>query len=40
MCKKLKLQYVSTNNMIADALTKPLPKVQHRTCSEAMGLHF
>lgn len=38
--RKLNPQYIPTNEMVADVLTKPLPKQRHRTCSESMGINF
>lgn len=32
------IQYISTDKMIADSLTKPLFKQKHSVCSEGMGL--
>ena len=31
-------EYVSTQNMIADVLTKPVPKAKHELCCEGLGL--
>ncbi len=38
--RKLVPQYIPTNEMIADVLTKPLPKQRYRKCSESMGIHI
>ena len=37
--KEIEFQYVSTNQMIADALTKPVPKAKHEYCRTGMGLN-
>ena len=34
----LKLEYISTENQVADLLTKPLPAVQHLKLAQEMGL--
>ena len=36
---QLHFQYTSTKDMWADYLTKPVPKLKHEQCSQALGLH-
>ena len=36
--QKIKVQYIPTDWMLADCLTKPLKAVQHQLIVEAMGL--
>jgi Reverse transcriptase (RNA-dependent DNA polymerase)./Integrase core domain. len=36
--KKLRLEHVSTDDMIADMLTKALPKTKHMRCLDMLGL--
>lgn len=33
----LKLQHISTQNMVADVMTKSLPKVSHERCLDGLG---
>lgn len=37
--RKVNVEYISTNGMIADALTKGLPRLKLTTFTAAMGLH-
>jgi UPF0288 family protein (methanogenesis marker protein 3) len=36
--KKIQLEYIPTNEMLADLLTKSLPRVQHAILSKSIGL--
>ena len=36
--KKIHLQYIPTENMLADILTKSLPRAQHAHLSQGIGL--
>ena len=36
--KEVEFQYISTDKMIADALTKPVPKAKLESCRTGMGL--
>jgi hypothetical protein len=37
--EKIRLQYVPTADMVADLLTKALPRVRHELLSKGIGLH-
>lgn len=34
----IKLKYLATNEMVADSMTKPVPKSKHEFCRKAMGV--
>jgi hypothetical protein len=36
--KRVRPEHCPTEEMVADVLTKPLPKVKHQWCMKAMGL--
>ena len=37
--KEVKFKYIGTEHMLADMLTKPVPKVKHDFCCEGIGVH-
>jgi len=38
--KEITFQYVTTDKMISDTLTKPVPEHKHKFCCTGMGVHF
>ena len=36
---QIKLEYISTHEMVADVFTKILPRVKFEICIAAMGMH-
>lgn len=38
--KEFRVSFISTERMIADALTKPVPHAKNILCSRGLGLHF
>lgn len=39
-CRLMKLNHVSSENMVSDVLTKALPRQKHHRCVEMLGLNF
>ena len=37
--KEIGFEYVCTDNMVADSLTKALPEAKHHKCTELMGIN-